>query len=222
VRWIGQEEGTWPFSNVHESFSIQGGVSRIVLLFKVGIPLLQASSRILNPQLVINDAEVEGLLKPNTDSMIFEGTVGSTGISITTVVCVLCSMVKGGWSNCTFLDAGFTILGRCAVSTLVKVSVIFRANWVYTKGVIMLVCHFDWVMDICRLFVVAIIMPDDIAEEKAKALLCLGAKVKKVRPASIVDKKQVREQIAFIAFSLLNRDSLWYGPPASTSSILSR
>lgn len=44
-----------------------------------------------------------------------------------------------------------------------------------------------------RQLVVAIIMPDDVAEEKAKALLCLGAKVEKVRPASIVDKKQVRE-----------------------------
>ena len=35
-------------------------------------------------------------------------------------------------------------------------------------------------------------MPDDVAEEKAMALLALGAKVEKVRPASIVDKKQVR------------------------------
>lgn len=35
-------------------------------------------------------------------------------------------------------------------------------------------------------------MPDDVAEDKTKALLCLGAKVEKVRPASIVDKKQVR------------------------------
>ena len=37
----------------------------------------------------------------------------------------------------------------------------------------------------------AIIMPDDVAEEKAKALLALGADIEKVRPASIVDKKQV-------------------------------
>ena len=36
----------------------------------------------------------------------------------------------------------------------------------------------------------AIIMPDDVAEEKEKALLSLGARVEKVRPASIVDKKQ--------------------------------
>lgn len=33
-------------------------------------------------------------------------------------------------------------------------------------------------------------MPDDVAEEKVKALLALGATVERVRPASIVDKKQ--------------------------------
>jgi len=37
----------------------------------------------------------------------------------------------------------------------------------------------------------AIIMPDDVAEEKVKALEALGAEVERVRPASIVDKKQV-------------------------------
>ena len=35
-------------------------------------------------------------------------------------------------------------------------------------------------------------MPDDVAEEKVKALQSLGAEVQRVRPASIVDKKQVR------------------------------
>jgi cysteine synthase A len=35
-------------------------------------------------------------------------------------------------------------------------------------------------------------MPDDVAEEKVKALHSLGAEVQRVRPASIVDKKQVR------------------------------
>ena len=35
-------------------------------------------------------------------------------------------------------------------------------------------------------------MPDDVANEKARALEALGAKIEKVRPASIVDKKQVR------------------------------
>jgi cysteine synthase len=40
---------------------------------------------------------------------------------------------------------------------------------------------------------IAIIMPDDVAEEKVKALRALGADVQRVRPASIVDKKQVRD-----------------------------
>jgi cysteine synthase A len=35
-------------------------------------------------------------------------------------------------------------------------------------------------------------MPDDVAEEKVKALKALGAEVVRVRPASIVDKQQVR------------------------------
>ena len=34
---------------------------------------------------VINDAEERGLLHPHTGSRIFEGTVGSTGISIATI-----------------------------------------------------------------------------------------------------------------------------------------
>ena len=41
------------------------------------------------------------------------------------------------------------------------------------------------------LLILAIIIPDDVAEEKAKALLALGADLERVRPASIVDKKQV-------------------------------
>ena len=43
-------------------------------------------------------------------------------------------------------------------------------------------------------------MPDDVAEEKGKALLALGAHVEKVRPANIVDKKQVRFAF-FISFT---------------------
>ncbi|KAI0823424.1 PALP-domain-containing protein [Trametes gibbosa] len=78
---------------------------------------------------MIEDAEERGLLHPNTGSRIFEGTVGSTGISIATIA---------------------------------------RA-----KG-----------------YEATIIMPDDVAEEKVKALLALGATVERVRPASIVDKKQ--------------------------------
>ena len=37
-------------------------------------------------------------------------------------------------------------------------------------------------------------MPDDVAEEKVNALLALGADVERVRPVSIVDKKQVSFQ----------------------------
>jgi cysteine synthase A len=36
-------------------------------------------------------------------------------------------------------------------------------------------------------------MPDDVAQEKVDALQALGADVQRVRPASIVDKKQVRD-----------------------------
>jgi cysteine synthase len=34
-------------------------------------------------------------------------------------------------------------------------------------------------------------MPDDVSDDKTKALLALGATVERVRPASIVDKRQV-------------------------------
>ncbi|KAI0027940.1 PALP-domain-containing protein [Vararia minispora EC-137] len=80
---------------------------------------------------MIEDAEQQGLLYPYTGSRIFEGTVGSTGISLATIA---------------------------------------RA-----KG-----------------YDTTIIMPDDVATEKVKALEALGAEVQRVRPASIVDKKQVR------------------------------
>jgi cysteine synthase A len=33
-------------------------------------------------------------------------------------------------------------------------------------------------------------MPDDVAEEKVRALQALGASVERVRPVSIIDKKQ--------------------------------
>lgn len=39
----------------------------------------------------------------------------------------------------------------------------------------------------------AIIMPDDIALEKVKALEALGADIERVRPANIVDKKQASQ-----------------------------
>jgi cysteine synthase A len=43
-------------------------------------------------------------------------------------------------------------------------------------------------------------MPDDVAEEKVKALEALGATVERVRPASIVDKKQVRLGLVRLVF----------------------
>ncbi|KAG2054822.1 PALP-domain-containing protein [Suillus hirtellus] len=78
---------------------------------------------------IIEDAERRGLLHPYTGSRIFEGTVGSTGISIATI-----AKARG--------------------------------------------------------YDTTIIMPDDVALEKVNALQALGADVQRVRPASIVDKKQ--------------------------------
>ena len=42
-------------------------------------------ARTIDVVVVIDDAERQGLLHPHTGSRIFEGTVGSTGISIATV-----------------------------------------------------------------------------------------------------------------------------------------
>ncbi|KAG1848148.1 PALP-domain-containing protein [Suillus tomentosus] len=78
---------------------------------------------------IIEDAERRGLLHPHTGSRIFEGTVGSTGISIATI-----AKARG--------------------------------------------------------YDTTIIMPDDVALEKVNALQALGADVQRVRPASIVDKRQ--------------------------------
>jgi cysteine synthase len=39
--------------------------------------------------------------------------------------------------------------------------------------------------------VIAIVMQDDVSEEKEKVLRALGADVERVRPASIVDKNNV-------------------------------
>ncbi|KAG1084534.1 hypothetical protein G6F42_021745 [Rhizopus arrhizus] len=78
---------------------------------------------------MIRTAEAQNLIKPHTGSTIFEGTVGSTGISI---------------------------------------AMIARA-----KG------YKAW-----------IVMPDDQAIEKYQLLEKLGATVEKVRPVSIIDKKQ--------------------------------
>lgn len=42
-------------------------------------------------------------------------------------------------------------------------------------------------------------MPDDVAKEKVMALQMLGAEVQRVRPASIVDKKQVRTKFHWLS-----------------------
>ncbi|KAI9492459.1 tryptophan synthase beta subunit-like PLP-dependent enzyme [Zychaea mexicana] len=78
---------------------------------------------------IIRSAEEAGILTPHKGSTVFEGTVGSTGISI---------------------------------------AMIARA-----KG------YKAW-----------IVMPDDQAQEKYQFLEKLGATVEKVRPVSIIDKKQ--------------------------------
>jgi len=46
-------------------------------------------------------------------------------------------------------------------------------------------------------------MPDDVAEEKVMALRALGADIQRVRPASIVDKKQVRNSEAYSLLILI-------------------
>lgn len=87
---------------------------------------------------IIQDAEERGELVPNTGSWIFEGTVGSTGISLATLACA-----KGY---------------RCCI-----------------------------------------VVPDDVAEEKATLLRRLGAVVECVRPRSIVDPRHVRSSIRLTA-----------------------
>lgn len=62
------------------SFSIQEGPLKIESLSKVS-----RASRAWLSSAVIEDAESQGLLHPHTGSVLFEGTVGSTGISLATV-----------------------------------------------------------------------------------------------------------------------------------------
>jgi len=57
--------------------------------------------------------------------------------------------------------------------------------------------------------IIAIIMPDDVSEDKVKALQCLGAEVQRVRPASIVDKKQVGVQLSQSSYSSNSVSSMW-------------
>ncbi len=66
-------------------------------------------------------------------------------------------------------------------------------------------------IEIRQTFYLAIIMPDDVAEEKVKALSALGADIQKVRPASIVDKKQVSFFFSIYGFTICSdlRSMLW-------------
>ena len=61
----------------------QVGVSKIALLREVR--RLDMTPILVSFLAVIDDAESQGLLHPHADSRIFEGTVGSTGISISTI-----------------------------------------------------------------------------------------------------------------------------------------
>ncbi|KAI8983811.1 tryptophan synthase beta subunit-like PLP-dependent enzyme [Pilobolus umbonatus] len=98
---------------------------------------------------MIKTIEENGLLTPGTGSTIFEGTVGSTGISI---------------------------------------AMIARA-----KG------YKAW-----------IVMPDDQAQEKYHLLEKLGATVEKVRPVSIIDKKQFVNLARDRAASFKDGDAIGY------------
>ncbi|KAF7965092.1 hypothetical protein HWV62_45743 [Athelia sp. TMB] len=67
-----------------------------------------------------------------------------------------------------------------------------------------------------------IIMPDDVAEEKVKALHALGADVQRVRPASIVDKKQyvniAREAAVAFGRETIVEDHLNHGTGTAADS----
>ncbi|KAG5653520.1 hypothetical protein H0H81_012594 [Sphagnurus paluster] len=69
-------------------------------------------------------------------------------------------------------------------------------------------------------------MPDDVALEKVKALEALGATVERVRPASIVDKKQnlARQRATrFGRHNSINKSDIASRPhiiPSSSSSVV--
>lgn len=120
--------------------------------------------------IVIEDAEAQGLLYPNTGSVLFEGTVGSTGISLATVG-------KAKWVENLYMSV---------INNL----------------------QYHWRSAMHRGYESCIIMPDDVAIEKVQILEKLGARVERVRPASIVDQKQVR--ISHDSFGL-NVSLMYYG-----------
>lgn len=118
---------------------------------------------VLRPAAVITEAELHGALKPRC--RIFEGTSGSTGISIAMVAKAKC--VCPLHISCFFAEDG--VRGyeasepeRCRAKSA------------------RLTLH------------TAIVMPDDTAVEKMRSVEAFGATVERVRPAGIVDKRQVR------------------------------
>ena len=70
---------------MNESSWIPEEASKTELLCEVGSFIHYEQLEDDNQDAVIEDAEREGLLHPYTGSRIFEGTVGSTGISIATI-----------------------------------------------------------------------------------------------------------------------------------------
>jgi cysteine synthase A len=120
--------------------------------------------------IVIDDAERLGLISPRTGSRIFEGTVGSTGISIATIA--RARSVVSAWNTGLAHYSWAPRLRRgYDTSELLRKVLAESTVWLSTRPS-------------------AIIMPDDVAAEKIKSLHALGADVQLVRPASIVDKEQ--------------------------------
>ena len=128
---------------------------------------------------MIDDAERQGLLHPHTGSRIFEGTVGSTGISIATVAKARYAIAHSLQLRSERCNVYLEDMRRVRIYLL---ELNARRTDVHSH-------------------LLAIIMPDDVAQEKVQALLALGAEVERVRPASIVDKKQVSSKPLFLRIS---------------------
>lgn len=131
VEILGKCEFLNPFGSVKDRVSLRSKLLNPFPLPSCNSLFLSAGIDVatLPPLLlVIEQAEQEGLIQPNTGSTIFEGTSGSTGISIAGI-----AKQRG-----------------------------YKAH---------------------------IVVPDDVSEDKLKMLQVFGAKVEKVRPVSIVDKK---------------------------------
>ena len=118
-------------------------------------------------------------MHPHTGSRIFEGTVGSTGISIATVAKARYAIAHSPQLCSERCHVYLEDMRRVRIYLLE-----LNARWTDVHS-----------------HLLAIIMPDDVAQEKVQALLALGAEVERVRPASIVDKKQVSSKPLFLRIS---------------------